>query len=126
MIEILPSPDHVVAVRMAGVLQLDDYRRVIAEVEAKLSRHTKIAVMVDLTDFSDITLEALGEDFRYSFGKIFEWGRFPREAIVTDKGWIQGLAKLASPLLPGIEVRAFPSGEQAAAMAWAADIGAEA
>lgn len=122
MIEVLSSPDHVVAVRMAGVVQREDYLKVIAEVEAKLARNPKIAVMVDLTGFTDITLEALGEDFRYGFGKIFEWGRFPREAIVTDKGWIEILVRIASPVLPGIEVRTFAPGEQAAAMAWAADI----
>lgn len=123
MIEVLPSPDQVVAVRMAGVLEIDDYRRVIQEVEAKLGRHERIGVMVDLTGFSDITLEAMGEDFRYGFSKIFQWSRFPREAIVTDKAWIQTLAKIASPLLPGIELRTFAPGEQAAALAWAAEVG---
>jgi hypothetical protein len=68
MLEVLPSPDHVVAVRVAGVMEVDEYRKVIAEVEAKLARHPKIGVLVDLTAFTDATLEAAGEDLRYSLG----------------------------------------------------------
>jgi hypothetical protein len=122
MLEVLPSPDHVVAVRVAGVMEVDEYRKVIAEVEAKLARHPKIGILVDLTAFTDATLEAAGEDLRYSLGKIFEWGRFPREAIITQKGWIQGLCKIVSPLLPGIEVRTFAPSETEAAYAWVADL----
>ena len=122
MLEVLPSPDHVVAVRMPRVMQLDDYRKVIAEVEAKLARHPKIGVLIDLTAFTDATLEAMGEDLRYSFGKIFELGRFPREAVITRKRWIQGLCKIASPLLPGVEVRSFTPEEADAAMAWVSDL----
>jgi hypothetical protein len=44
------------------------------------------------------------------------------EAVITDKRWIQGLGKIASPLLPGIELRTFAPGGRAEAMAWAADI----
>lgn len=103
-------------------MQLDDYRKVIAEVEAKLARHPKIGVLVDLTAFTDATLEAMGEDLRYSLGKIFELSRFPREAVITRKGWIQGLCKIVSPLLPGVEVRSFTPEEGDAAMAWVSDL----
>jgi len=122
MLDILPSPDHVVAVRLSGTLEADDYGKVIAEVEAKLARFEKIGVMVDLTGFHDVTFEAGLKDLGYSFKKILEWNRFPREAIVTDKQWVKTMARMADPLIPFVDLKTFAPGEAAAALAWAADI----
>ena len=122
MIEMLKAPDHVVAAKLTGTLGAEDYGRMIAEVGARLARFEKIGLMVDLTGFHDVTLEAAAKDIGYSFGKIMEWRRFPREAIVTDKQWVKGLAKMVGPLIPFIEVKTFDPGDDVAALAWAADI----
>jgi hypothetical protein len=119
MLEIVSAPDHVAAYRVAGTLSGDDYDRIVADVEAKLARHRKLGVYLDLTGFEDVTFEAGLKDARYSLSKIFQLGRFPREAVVTDKQWIRTLAKVASPLVPGVEVRAFAPSERDQALDWA-------
>ena len=121
MLEMLTAPDEIVAFKLSGTLTEEDFDRVVADVEARLARHKKIGLMVDLTGFHDITLRAGLKDLRYGFGKIFEWNRFPREAIITDKQWLMTLAKLASPLVPFVEVRAFEPGEESVALAWVAE-----
>ena len=125
MIEVLASPDHVVALKISGTLDGADYDRIIAEVEAKLARHRRLGVLVDLTQFHDVTAEAAIKDLRYDLKVLFQLNRFPREAIVTDKQWMHAFARVASPLLPFIEIRAFGSGEAAAALAWAGGFAAE-
>jgi hypothetical protein len=121
MLEMLTAPDEIVAFKLSGTLTEEDFDRVVADIEARLGRHKKIGLMVDLTGFHDITLRAGLKDLRYGFGKIFEWNRFPREAIITDKQWLKTLARLASPLVPFVEVRAFVPGEEAEALAWVAE-----
>ena len=123
MIEMLNSPDHVVAFKFSGELSADEYDRIVADVEAKLDRHDRLGVLVDLVDFNDISMAAAGKDTRYSLSKIWELKRFPREAIVTDKAWMRALARIASPLVPHVEVRAFDPGDEAAALSWVSDIG---
>ncbi len=123
MIELIDAPDHVVAMKLSGTLTGEDYDAVIREVEAKLGRHAKIGVLVDLCEFTDVTAEAALDDLRYGFSKLFQLSRFPREALITDKHWMKVVARVVSPLIPFVEVRAFPSAERDAAMAWVSGMG---
>ena len=65
MVEILPSPDHVVAIKISGTLTATDYDRIVAEVSAKLARHKRLGILVDMVDLDDFTLEAGWKDLRY-------------------------------------------------------------
>lgn len=121
MIEILPAPDHVVALRFFGELTGPDFDRVVAEIETRLGRHPRIGIVADMTGFDGVTLEALGKDLRYNLSKLGEWKRFPREAVITDKAWLETLVKAVDPLVPQVEVRIFHPGETEAALAWAGD-----
>lgn len=118
MIELLPCADHVVAARIQGVLTTEDYKRLVADVEAKLGRHERIGVLVDLVDFEDLTVGAALADIRYDLSKLLQLKRFPREAVVTDKQWIHAAVRVASPLIPHMDLRAFPRDAFPEAMAW--------
>ncbi len=122
MIEILAAPAHVVAVKLSGTISGQDYDLAVAEVDAKLDDHDRIGVLVDLTDFKDMTVEASARDARYALKHLWELKRFPREAVITNKEWIRALARIASPIVPHVEVRTFEPGEQALAMSWVSDI----
>lgn len=122
MLELLDTPDHVVAFSLAGTLTGEDYDRIVAEVEGKLSRHQRIGVLVDLVSFEDLTLEAGAKDVAYSLKSLWRLNRFPREAVITDKEWVRTLARLADRLVPGVEVRAFSPPERDAALAWVGDL----
>lgn len=126
MIDLLPAPDQVLAVKMSGTLTADDYDLVLAEMEAKLLRHERIGIFVDMTDFRDVTAGAAAKDLRFALGKIGEWRRFPREAIVTDKQWVKTLAKVVDPLVPQVEIRTFAPAERDQALAWASAVAAAA
>ncbi|MGK9232329.1 STAS/SEC14 domain-containing protein [Inquilinus limosus] len=122
MIEILPAPDHVVAMRLAGVLSEADYGRAIAETEAKLQRHDRVGAYVDMTDFDDMTAEAAARYASFSREKMGQAGRFPRKAVITDKQWLRVLIEAIDPLVPEVEARAFTSSERDKAMAWASEV----
>lgn len=121
MIEILPLADHVAAFRIDGKITAEDYDRAVAEVEAKLKAHARIGLYSDMIGFSDITGEALARDFRYSLGKIGEFDRFARSAIVTDKEWVGAVVRFAQAFLPRMDLRTFDPSERDAAMAWIAE-----
>jgi hypothetical protein len=118
VIEILPSPDSVFAVRVSGRLTGEDYDRMIAEIEAKLKTHERIRLFADMADFEDMTAEAFRKDITYSFGKFGEWHRFVRNALVTDKQWMKLLARSVAPFFRQLEIRTFEPAERDAAWAW--------
>jgi hypothetical protein len=122
MIEILEAPDHVGAYKLIGTLTEEDVEAVIADVEARMARHERIGVLADLTEFHDLGLRAGLRDIRYSFGKIREWHRFPKEAIITDKQWIRTFAGLASPIIPYVTRKAFTPEERVEAFAWVGNL----
>jgi len=121
MIEILGSPDNVVALRTTGRLDGADYDRIIAVVDETLKRHPKIGIVAEMTDFHGLTGEALWKDLQYNLKRIGDWNRFPRCALVTDAGWLKALAAFWDPIIPGVEMKAFPPGRSAEAIAWAAE-----
>jgi len=122
MIEIYPTPDHVAAFRISGRLTGKDYETVTSEVRARLGRHEKLGVLVDLSEFEDITPEAAWKDIRFSFSLIGELKRFPREAVISDKQWVRVFATIAGPLVPYVTIRVFGSEEREAALAWVAEV----
>ncbi|WP_380872948.1 hypothetical protein ACFB49_38440 [Sphingomonas sp. DBB INV C78] len=122
MLEILPSPENVAAYKLSGIVDADDYDRLIADLEERLKGREKWGVLADLSEFKDITLQAAGKDLRYGLSKLFQLSRFPREAVITDKQWIRTLSKVASPFIPFMEIRCFDPGEQDKAMEWVAGV----
>ncbi|SEG52878.1 STAS/SEC14 domain-containing protein [Bosea lathyri] len=122
MFEILPAPDHVAAYRLSGILTEADLDGVIADIEDRLTRHEKLGILADLTGFEDMTFRAGLRDARYGLSMIRQLKRFPREAVVTDKGWIESLIGIANPIIPHVEVKSFKPAEFDAALAWATEI----
>ncbi len=122
MLTILPAPDHVAAYRLMQTLTGEDVDAIMADIGTKLARHEKVGLLVDLTDFTDMTLTAAWKDARYSIGKLWELKRFPREAVIANKGWLAGFIDLLDPAIPFVKVRAFKPEDFEKALAWAGDI----
>jgi hypothetical protein len=122
MIEIYPSPDHVAAFRISGRLTGADYETIANDVKARLARHQRLGVLIDLADFEDIAPEAAWKDIRFSLSLIADLKRFPREAVVSDKQWVRTLARVIDPLLPNVTIRVFGSAERDAALAWVSEV----
>ena len=122
MLTILPAPDHVGAYRLSQTLTGEDLDRIMADIDARLTRHEKIGILADLSGFTDMTLAAAWKDARYSLGKLWELRRFPREAVITDRGWLSAFVDLLNPAIPFVSVCAFKPEDYETALAWAADI----
>ena len=44
--------------------------------------------------------------------------RFKKAAVLTDKTWLKKVSEFEGALIPGLEVKAFQSGEREAAEVW--------
>lgn len=122
MIEVISAPENVVAFRVAGTVTADDYDKVIPAIEEKLGGHQEIGVLTDLSDFEDMTGDALKRDLQYGLSKLGELYRFKRAAVISDKQWIKAVTDMAGTLFPQIEARVFPETEKSQAMNWVSNV----
>lgn len=107
--------DHIVGFRIDGKVDNETFDRMLAEVEDRLTRNEKLRLYVELVSLGGIGLEALFKDMKFGLGN---WRRFEREAVVTDQAWVSKIASVADRLMPSVEVKAFPTGDKEAALAW--------
>ena len=107
MLEVLPAPDTVVALRASGRIGKDDVERAIQAVEDALARQERIALYAGI-EIVGITPGAFARDLGYGVGKLGELRRFPRAAVVTSREWVRWIARVQDAVLPQIEIRTFP------------------
>lgn len=124
MLEILQAPDHLAAFRLSGKVTGVDYDQMIAELEERLRRHARVAVLADLTNLKRFTRDALSRDFQYLKSKRYDLHRFTRLAIVSDKLWPSVLAHLAGAWLP-FDIRGFKPDARDEALRWGAEAKAD-
>lgn len=107
----------VVEIVIDGPISREDFRRVAENLEDAMRRHGKLRVLEELRAFGGMDLATWADDIRFGFKHLND---FSRAAVVTDKAWVQPLAKLAGALSPA-EVRVFPLDDKQAARAWLAE-----
>jgi hypothetical protein len=117
MLELLPSAEHVVAMRVTGRLDEADVERAIAAIEAALAKQQRIALLAEV-DATSFTAGAFARDLSYTLGKLGELRRFPKVAVVTSQGWIRTFAQIEDRIFPQIKVRTFAPAERDEALAW--------
>ena len=116
MLEVLPAPETVVAIRVTGQVTEEDVERGIQSIEAALSRRPRVAFFAEV-EMSGLTLGAFARRLTYGISKFRDIKRFPRAALVTNQEWLRRIAWLQDRILP-IEVRTFAASEREEAMTW--------
>lgn len=122
MFEQIPAPDHVVAFRLSGKLVPDDIERYKALFDAKLAKHKRVGVCVDMTGFSDMSAGAIAADVKAEFGLLAHLNQIARCAMISDKEWPQALVQFGAPLLPTLGLKVFAPAQRGEAMQWAAEL----
>ena len=119
MIEIIPFDEpNVVGFRLDGKIDDDGYDQAVAEIEQALEKNDKISIYAEVEKFGGMSLEKFFENFKVKFGFFRELDRFEKEAIVSDKQWLERMIKLSDKLFPSVEVRYFSFENKADALAW--------
>jgi hypothetical protein len=119
MLEVLPAPEHVVALRVSSQVDKDDIERGITAVEEALARQERIAIYAEIS-MSGMTPGAFARDLGYGLRHLRELRRFARMAVVTEQEWVRRIVQVQGRILPQIEVRTFTPGERDEALTWVA------
>ncbi len=107
---------------LEGVLEKADIEVMERELTPALDGDAPLGLIVRAEGWRDMTADALAEDMRFEFGMLTRWARIARMAVVTDLQAFAALLRWVDPILPMIEMRAFPASEVAAAEAFVSDL----
>jgi hypothetical protein len=121
MFERLEAPANVIAMHLSGTLTTDDVHHYKTLIEEKLAAKERFGIYVEMTELEFIGTDAITEDIRVEFELLTHLGKFRRAAMVSDMKWPGTMARLLSPILPGLEIKTFDVGERAAAIQWASE-----
>ena len=113
-------PPHVVGFEIDGTVTKRDIEALYREVERAMDGG-HVHLVGEIAGVGGLTLEALGANFGKGLAMLTRLGSVNRYAVVSDVGWITQAARLQGAFLPGLEVRAWPQAERAAAVAWASE-----
>ncbi|MEM9534587.1 MAG: STAS/SEC14 domain-containing protein [Cyanobacteria bacterium P01_A01_bin.3] len=116
MIETIPTADgRIIGFSIDGAIDEADIKRITDEVMQRLTTHDRLRLYAEVKDWTGITPKALFDDVKFALQHFRD---FEREAIVSDKAWLNAMAKAGDRLFPSIEVKHFGWDERAAALTW--------
>ncbi len=123
MLEKIDSPDGVVALKVVGKLEKNDYDSVLRPaLQSMIDGPGEIRlVLVFGAEFEGLTAGGTAADTRLFVGEAFhrELSKWKRCAVVTDRDWLRHSVAMFRWMMPG-EVEVYDPAQLDEALAWAA------
>lgn len=122
MLTVKELKPQVYELTLKGVVEKADIETMERELTPALKGDGPLGLVIRAEDWTDLTADAMAEDMKFEFGLLPQWAKIAKMAIVTDLQAFSALFRWIDPILPMIEMRAFPSSEAAEAHAFASDL----
>jgi hypothetical protein len=120
MLEIIDSPEDVIALKISGAIKGQELDTIMDRVDAIMANHDKVHVFVETQGISSLELSSLPHYFSRAFPLFGKLGRFGRVAVVADQAWVRVGTRIESAVLPFISYRTYEPGERKEAFDWVA------
>lgn len=115
-VQIIPHrPDNIIGLDINGSIDAEDIDRVAELIEKRLKQGSKLKIYAEINNWSGMSLAAFIKDLRFSLQHL---NNFEKEAIVSDRRWLEALAALGNTLFSSIEVKHFTFDEKDKALEW--------
>jgi hypothetical protein len=118
MIELIDSPEDVIAVRVSHRITGGDLEAIMDRLDRAMATHDTVHVFVETHDIDSLEVSGLPAYFARAMPLFGKLGRFGRVAVVADQAWIRAGTRIESALLPFIRYRVFMPPERERALAW--------
>ncbi|HEB69062.1 MAG TPA: hypothetical protein ENI88_05510 [Desulfobulbus sp.] len=120
MFEKIPvNADHIIAVRVEGVLTDADYQDFLPELEQLIDREGPISAYVDMQDFKKWEAKAAWDDLKFGIAHEVD---FDRIAVVGNSKWQQWMVTVSN-IFFSADMRYFSAEEKQKAMDWLQEAG---
>ena len=116
MLELIPFEEgNVIGFRLNGRIEDDEFDEAVGLIEKKLKEYKKLRVYAEIEKVGGMSVNTFMKDIHF---KLRHWMDFEREAVVSDKRWIETWVRFASRFFPHIKVKHFSFEEAEEAKEW--------
>ena len=118
MLEFIPSPDDVIALKISGAIKGQELDAIMDRLDGVMAKSDKVHVFVETQGIAGLELASLPHYFGRAmplFGKLNSFGRV---AVVADQAWIRVGTRIESAMLPFISYRTYEPDERDQALTW--------
>ena len=116
MLEIIPFEEgNVIGLRLDGRIEDQELDQVTEQIEDMLKDHDKLRIYLEFEEFGTMSVNTFMKNLHL---KLTHWHYFEKEAVVSDKGWLESWIEIADKLFPYIEVKHFSMDEKKEAKEW--------
>jgi hypothetical protein len=112
---------NIVGFRLDGQIDEESFHNAVAAIEDALANNEGIRVYAEVKRVGGMPLETFFENLKVKSQLFRQLEKFEKEAVVSDKSWVETLVKVSDRLFPSVEVRYFTFDEQEKALAWVTD-----
>ncbi len=109
------KPDNIIGLNIDGSINAEDIDRITELIESKLKQGERLRIYAEVNSWSGMSLNAFVKDLRFSLQHLKD---FDKEAIVSDRKWLEALAAVSNTLFSSIEVKHFTLDEKDKALEW--------
>ena len=109
---------NIIGLKLDGAIDDEAFDAAIAAINHALDNNEKIRIYAEVTSIGGMSLETFFENIKVKSRLLRQVSQFEKEAIVSDKKWIETLIPIADKLFPTVEVRHFSFDEITEAQAW--------
>lgn len=113
MLTVESAPDHVIAVRFTDVLEKADVEVFKRIVDEKLQANTRLGLLLDMSQWSDVSAEAMLNKTWLDLASLEKLRRFGRIAFVSDKQFVWTLAGTLNALVGTTEIMSYAAANHA-------------
>ncbi len=109
-------------IQIQGDVSRDQVRDFYKQFKPALDAAAPIGLLIDLTDFTDISAGAVLEDVFEELGLLDDLSKMPRVSVITSNRFIMGAVRYINPVVPYMHVNAYLPDDIAAAETWAREL----
>ena len=116
MLEIITfDEDYIIGFKLKGRIEEESFDEAVGMMEAMLKKHEKLRAYIEVEEIGGINVNTFMKDIHF---KLKHFHDFEKEAVVSDKGWLESWIKVADTILPSIEIKHFSPEEKEEAKEW--------
>ena len=118
MLEMIASPDDVIALKISGSIKGQELDTIMDRLDTVMAGHDKVHVFVETHGIAGLELSSLPHYFSRAMPLFTKLNRFGRVAVVADQAWIRVGTRIESAILPFIDYRTYEPNERDEALTW--------
>ena len=116
MLELIPFEEgNIIGFRLSGRIEDESFDEAAAKMEEMLKEHKKLRVYAEIEEIGGMSVNTFMKNIHF---KLKHFTDFEKEAIVSDKSWLETWISIADKIFPHIEVKHFSPEEKEEAKEW--------